>query len=91
MINIINKLIPLILSVSTGILAHYCYLVTKRIKKQNEIIQSLYDRLKEQSDLHGMSAAIFIDFDNRMSKIEKHLGIESKTSVDKMWEKKNIN
>jgi hypothetical protein len=38
-----------------------------------------------------MSAAIFIDFDNRISKIEKHLGIESKTSVDKMWEKKNIN
>lgn len=81
----------MILSVSTGILAHYCYLVTKRIKKQNEIIQSLYDRLKEQSDLHGMSATIFIDFDNRISKIEKHLGIESKTSVDKMWEKKNIN
>ena len=81
----------MILSVSTGMLAHYCYSVTKRIKKQNEIIQSLYERLKEQSDLHGMSATIFVDFDKRMAEIEKHLGIESKTSIDKMWEKKNIN
>ena len=87
----ISRIIPLLLSVCVGVLTNYCYMFNKRIKKQNEIIQNLYERLKEQSDLHGMSAAIFMDFDTRISKIEKHLGIESKTSVDKMWEKKNIN
>lgn len=87
----INRIIPLLLSICVGVLTNYCYMLNKRTKKQNEIIQNLYERLKEQSDLHGMSAAIFMDFDNRISKIEKHLGIESKTSMDKMWEKKNIN